>query len=114
MVFCVELVMGVGPMNLVITNDALYQLSYTSKLRRCGTYSIIPNPHAECKVFFRCFLIYFRFASASCAAAAFCRHAGHYFSVMPSISSSVGGVLRIPAAKRFSSTRRFTHSLTSV
>ena len=28
MVFCVELVMGVGPMNLVITNDALYQLSY--------------------------------------------------------------------------------------
>ena len=25
-----ELVMGVGPMNLVITNDALYQLSYTS------------------------------------------------------------------------------------
>lgn len=22
--------MGVGPMNLVITNDALYQLSYTS------------------------------------------------------------------------------------
>ena len=24
-----ELVMGVGPMNLVITNDALYQLSYT-------------------------------------------------------------------------------------
>ena len=32
MVFCVELVMGVGPMNLVITNDALYQLSYTSEL----------------------------------------------------------------------------------
>ena len=26
-----ELVMGVGPMNLVITNDALYQLSYISK-----------------------------------------------------------------------------------
>ena len=25
-----ELVMGVGPMNLVITNDALYLLSYTS------------------------------------------------------------------------------------
>ena len=23
--------MGVGPMNLVITNDALYQLSYTSE-----------------------------------------------------------------------------------
>lgn len=31
MVFCVELVMGVGPMNLVITNDALYRLSYSSK-----------------------------------------------------------------------------------
>lgn len=30
MVFCVELVMGVGPMNLVITNDALYRLSYSS------------------------------------------------------------------------------------
>ena len=28
--FRLELVMGVGPMNLVITNDALYQLSYTS------------------------------------------------------------------------------------
>lgn len=27
-----ELVMGVGPMNLVITNDALYQLSYTSAI----------------------------------------------------------------------------------
>ena len=27
-----ELVMGVGPMNLVITNDALYQLSYTSTI----------------------------------------------------------------------------------
>ena len=26
-----ELMMGVGPMNLVITNDALYQLSYISK-----------------------------------------------------------------------------------
>ncbi len=25
-----ELMMGVGPMNLVITNDALYQLSYIS------------------------------------------------------------------------------------
>ena len=25
-----ELVMGIGPMNLVITNDALYRLSYTS------------------------------------------------------------------------------------
>ena len=24
--------MGVGPMNLVITNDALYQLSYTSTI----------------------------------------------------------------------------------
>ena len=25
-----ELVKGVGPLNLVITNDALYQLSYSS------------------------------------------------------------------------------------
>ena len=28
-----ELMMGVGPMNLVITNDALYQLSYISTQR---------------------------------------------------------------------------------
>ncbi len=28
-----ELMMGVGPMNLVITNDALYQLSYISTHR---------------------------------------------------------------------------------
>ena len=54
-----ELVMGVGPMNLVITNDALYQLSYTSELRRRGTYSIIPNPAAECKVFFALFFVLF-------------------------------------------------------
>ena len=27
--------MGVGPMNLVITNDALYQLSYTSEPNIC-------------------------------------------------------------------------------
>ena len=47
--------MGVGPMNLVITNDALYQLSYTSELRRRGTYSIIPNLTAKCKVFFALF-----------------------------------------------------------
>ena len=50
--------MGVGPMNLVITNDALYQLSYTSKLHMRGTYSIIPNPAVECKVFFFLFLFY--------------------------------------------------------
>lgn len=30
--------MGVGPMNLVITNDALYQLSYTSLLTRNRRY----------------------------------------------------------------------------
>ena len=29
--------MGVGPMNLVITNDALYQLSYTSAATRIIT-----------------------------------------------------------------------------
>lgn len=29
-----ELVMGIGPMNLVITNDALYRLSYTSKIEK--------------------------------------------------------------------------------
>ena len=52
--------MGVGPMNLVITNDALYQLSYTSELRRRGTYSIIPNPAAECKVFFALFFVLLR------------------------------------------------------
>ena len=35
-----ELVMGVGPMNLVITNDALYQLSYTSAATRIITKTI--------------------------------------------------------------------------
>ena len=42
-----ELVMGVGPMNLVITNDALYQLSYTSAATR-----IITKTAEECKTFF--------------------------------------------------------------
>ena len=42
-----ELVMGVGPMNLVITNDALYQLSYTS-----AATSIIARTGKECKCFF--------------------------------------------------------------
>ena len=42
-----ELVMGVGPMNLVITNDALYQLSYTS-----AATLIIANGTEECKCFF--------------------------------------------------------------
>ncbi len=40
--------MGVGPMNLVITNDALYQLSYTSTATR-----IIAKTHKECKSFFQ-------------------------------------------------------------
>ena len=43
-----ELVMGVGPMNLVITNDALYQLSYTSAATR-----IITKTAQECKSFFQ-------------------------------------------------------------
>ena len=47
-VFFVELVMGVGPMNLVITNDALYQLSYTSAATR-----IIAKTIQECKSFFQ-------------------------------------------------------------
>ena len=42
-----ELVMGVGPMNLVITNDALYQLSYTSAATR-----IITKTYKDCKCFF--------------------------------------------------------------
>ena len=46
-VFFLELVMGVGPMNLVITNDALYQLSYTSAAPR-----IIAKTAKECKLFF--------------------------------------------------------------
>ena len=46
-VFFLELVMGVGPMNLVITNDALYQLSYTSAAKR-----IIAKTQKECKSFF--------------------------------------------------------------
>ena len=40
--------MGVGPMNLVITNDALYQLSYTSAATR-----IIAKTMEECKLFFQ-------------------------------------------------------------
>ena len=43
-----ELVMGVGPMNIVITNDALYQLSYTSAATR-----IITKTAQECKSFFQ-------------------------------------------------------------
>lgn len=40
--FLLELMMGVGPMNLVITNDALYQLSYIST--HCSrTICIITN-----------------------------------------------------------------------
>lgn len=39
--------MGVGPMNLVITNDALYQLSYTS-----AAPPIIAKTTKECKPFF--------------------------------------------------------------
>ena len=50
-----ELVMGVGPMNLVITNDALYQLSYTSAATR-----IIAKTHQECKPFFSKSLIFLK------------------------------------------------------
>ena len=50
-----ELVMGVGPMNLVITNDALYQLSYTSAAKR-----IIAKTHQECKPFFSKTLIFLK------------------------------------------------------
>lgn len=55
MVFCVELVMGVGPMNLVITNDALYRLSYISLSLRGYTAStryIILTIADICKDFF--------------------------------------------------------------
>ena len=53
-----ELVMGVGPMNLVITNDALYQLSYTSAATRIISYTsaatrIITKTAEECKTFFQ-------------------------------------------------------------
>ena len=54
-----ELVMGVGPMNLVITNDALYQLSYTSAAKR-----IITKTYKDCKPFFVFFLQKGRAASA--------------------------------------------------
>ena len=40
--------MGVGPMNLVITNDALYQLSYTS-----AASDIIATRCKKCKLFFQ-------------------------------------------------------------
>ena len=40
--------MGVGPMNLVITNDALYQLSYTS-----AASDIIATRRKNCKLFFQ-------------------------------------------------------------
>ncbi len=55
--FLLELVMGVGPMNLVITNDALYQLSYTSDLaaRRYSfraNIDIIANECVDCKPHF--------------------------------------------------------------
>ena len=44
--------MGVGPMNLVITNDALYQLSYTSAATSAAT-RIITKTAQECKSFFQ-------------------------------------------------------------
>ncbi len=47
--------MGVGPMNLVITNDALYQLSYTSEPFMALTAStgyIILSYADICKAFF--------------------------------------------------------------
>ena len=47
--------MGVGPMNLVITNDALYQLSYTSAAPR-----IITKTYADCKPFFQKYQIFLK------------------------------------------------------
>lgn len=47
--------MGVGPMNLVITNDALYQLSYTSEpfmTLTASTGYIILSYADICKDFF--------------------------------------------------------------
>ena len=44
-----ELVMGVGPMNLVITNDALYQLSYTSDF---ATYVLYIKDRHNASLFF--------------------------------------------------------------
>lgn len=47
--------MGVGPMNLVITNDALYQLSYTSEpfmTLTASTGYIILSDADICKDFF--------------------------------------------------------------
>ena len=43
--------MGVGPMNLVITNDALYQLSYTST-HTLRNVPIIANRFRQCNPFF--------------------------------------------------------------
>ena len=53
--------MGVGPMNLVITNDALYQLSYTSAANDAlyqlsytsAATRIITKTAQECKSFFQ-------------------------------------------------------------
>ena len=56
--------MGVGPMNLVITNDALYQLSYTSAANQLSYTSaakrIIAKTHQECKPFFSKTLIFLK------------------------------------------------------
>ena len=48
-----ELVMGVGPMNLVITNDALYQLSYTSVLLFFECLINIPQNRPFVNTFFK-------------------------------------------------------------
>ena len=53
--------MGVGPMNLVITNDALYQLSYTSEpfmTLTASTGYIILSDADICKDFFSQVLLY--------------------------------------------------------
>ena len=51
MVFCVELVMGVGPMNLVITNDALYTSEPFMTLTASTGYIILSYADI-CKDFF--------------------------------------------------------------
>lgn len=57
--------MGVGPMNLVITNDALYQLSYTSEpfmTLTAPTGYIILSDADICKDFFLTSFTFFAYA----------------------------------------------------
>ena len=71
-----ELVMGVGPMNLVITNDALYQLSYTSEF---ATYVLYIKGKHNASLFLK----YIDFGDDSCPLALYKHKCGRRILLLP-------------------------------